>query len=275
MQDLGDGFNLDTIDANNDNLNALENDFVKMEVRFHDKVMLHDEYKIRFVYNDQNLQGLTPLSTVANGCLFTPEDGPATENKYRLRIWTVNGDQPRYGWSAKTTLNGLKGTYIVPGESYKLSDFMDPSDRRRTMYFWIEGIRPSTSSAGDEITVELDVDGDNQWGNAYKDTVKVTVISFVFLNQNLQIASFLRIGHWGSDAGLGLDGYDGANVVRNDINGTFIDNDPDRFFIEMNNPAMNQNSAAVESYNVQLATLDENGWVALAGWYWHCQCVPR
>jgi hypothetical protein len=83
-----------------------------------------------------------------------------------LRIWTKSGSQQRDQRSANDD-----GTYVVPGEAYRLSDLGGAGG---TVALWLEGI--AATSAPAEVRVQLDPDGPGPAGAIASDAALLNVI---------------------------------------------------------------------------------------------------
>jgi len=245
--DWGDGYNLDGMSGNPmqmaDDANAMEDDFVKMVFEIPAPVNLAVA-RVRVSYNDSDPAVVTINNT-------PPNRHPQAGN---LRIWTKNGNVVR----KKEKINAMPAGDFVAEGVYKASDF-GLSNAMRAVDLWLEGIRPSPTTGGDRILFEIDPDGDGPAGFQCADAVRVTVCQIELLNAAGAVTDFADVGHWGADAGAGLNGYTGANNLINGAAGVFIDTDPDRFFIRVTHAPANTNPAMVEMVQARIETLLAGG----------------
>ncbi len=274
--DFADGYNVDallnnppypTFDYVYDDENDKEDDFVKMVLEVKGPVDWATA-RVRFRYDGSDPLGVTPIGDPPYQN-FTPADG-------HLRIWTKPGNVRRDGHRIRI---GQDGDYVAPYHEqdqnpaiYPLS-LLGVTAEHPTTELWVEAVRPSTAIGADEIKVELDPNADVdaqqqpvQPDFIAADAVRFTAVEVGILDADMHPAHVLRIGHWGEDAGAGLSGYDGNNVINGPLApppppppppppGTFIERDPDRFHVRVADPRANANPAIVETVPVMISTL--------------------
>jgi len=89
--------------------------------------------------------------------------------------------------------------------------------------------------------------------------VTTTNVGVALLDGEGNKRSFLDIGHFGADRGeVELTGYTAAGDLINGAGGVFIDTDPDRFVVRINDASKNQNPGVRETIRASLATLVSN-----------------
>jgi hypothetical protein len=151
---------------------------------------------------------------------------------------------------------------------------------------WIEAIRPSGKAGDETVKVEVDPDGTGAAKFMAADQVRLTNTQLAFVSDGAgngahvvddtdPVAGFARIGHWGADTvfpagapggeGTGVDGYRPDGTVRNNAatagNGwdNFVDRDPDRFYIRVDDPTRNLDSGTPDEFLLTIGTRLESG----------------
>ena len=112
----------------------------------------------------------------------------------------------------------------------------------------------TAGEAAGKVTLTAQVESD---GVICMASFEFSIVGIEFLDAQEEEATFLNIGHWGEDVGGNqLSGYD--PVTNQVINGpnvdTFIDTDPDRFYVKVTDFAANADRDAIDTMTVTIAT---------------------
>lgn len=148
-----------------------ESNLVPLELNIDSRISL-DAATIRFEYEGwQNLPDFTPRESILhNGKEYYDYTVFKTG---AIRLWANHSD-PRTARNPKRTDAGVPGNYLAPG-SYAASKIMNGaavSGNRRSVRFWIEGVKPVGASTI-KVTVK---DNSTNPAAVYSDYVKITVI---------------------------------------------------------------------------------------------------
>ncbi|NNG00153.1 MAG: alpha/beta hydrolase [Desulfobacteraceae bacterium] len=158
IPNYAEGFGKFTVD-DDPNPNAA-GDFTPLLVQIYDNIDIK-KAKVRFTYSESDPDKMEKTDK-KDPIAYVPAPG-------KMRIWNAKANTPRLS----TDLNN-GGNFIAPGTEYKLSD-MNVIDKKVKLY--IEGISSKVQSDDDfVIAVEMDPDGDGEYGYICKDTVRVSVI---------------------------------------------------------------------------------------------------
>lgn len=164
VPDFADGFNLDGILGNEDDINSSQQ-FVPLVVEISKEVDLK-KARIRIAYDGSN---------PANAKIL-PEEPPVYEPAPGiLRIWAKPGDVER---NSEPIAQG--GDFVIPSEYSP--EQLGLTDSRRTVIWYVEGIQTSRDLADQKITIEVDPDGSgpDKYG---RDAVRLTVIDMQFITR--------------------------------------------------------------------------------------------
>jgi len=180
--------------------------------------------KIRFDYDDAALGD----SVFGGGAPYSAPEGV-------LRIWKKNGNEARDKRAANAD---PLGDYI-PSGVYTAEDLgITAPSRQVTLY--VEAIHPGT----DRIVVEIDPDGDGPTDYVVADAVRVTVQTGVeILDANKSPTDELQVAKW-------ENAFNPGPVLKDD----FIDPDPDRFYVRVEDDLKNTDPATKQTILVNLAT---------------------
>jgi hypothetical protein len=139
--------------------------------------------------------------------------------------------------------------------------------------FWVEAVWPTTYFREASLTVYHQISYRNAQG-AYvvqsfsSDPLEMTISELSIMQPYSQAgqvedAFYRAIGHWGADrSGTNeLTGYvtGPSHALINGAGGTFIDEDPDRFFVMLVRPSANEDPNIVDSVNVGVVTRSSYG----------------
>lgn len=160
VPDFADGFNLDRIPDNEDDIN-LNQRFVPLVVEISSEIDL-EQAQIRVIYNASN-----PANTV----IFTEEPLVYESAPGALRIWAQPGDTARNPEQITE-----RGDFVAPSE-YRPAH-LGLTNRNRTVTWYVEGIQTSRNLADQEIIIEVYTESEFA-----KDVVRLTIIDFQFMTQ--------------------------------------------------------------------------------------------
>lgn len=164
VPDFADGFNLDGIVGNEDDINPSQQ-FVPLVVEISRDVDM-EQARIRVIYNES-----IPADTKIHPeepSVYEPEPGS-------LRIWAQPGDTER---NAEHIARG--GDFVIPSEYHP--EQLGLTNSNRTVTWYVEGIQTSQDPGDQEIIIEVDPDGSGpaEYG---RDVVRLTVIDMQFMTQ--------------------------------------------------------------------------------------------
>jgi len=163
----------------------------------------------------------------------------------------------------------------------------------REITLYMEAVRLSTRAGDLTIKVQVDPDGPGPyWVNHTTDQIKATAVGVEFVSDRMYgdvsivpggpdddnvidntdpVMAFARIGHWGDDDNLavgrpspsdwGLTGYaldaTGTIMPINTPANTFIDVDPEKFFVRITDPSQDL-TPGPDSFNVRIGTIQRS-----------------
>jgi len=164
VPDFADGFNLDGIWGNEDDLCSSQQ-FVPLAVEIANHIDL-EQARVRVTYSE---------SVPANTMILAGEPNSYEPAPGTLRIWAQPGDVQR---NAEHIARG--GDFVIP--SVYNPSHLGFTNSNRTVTWYVEGIQTSWALADREIIVEVDPDGPGPAGYA-GDLVRLTIIDMQFMTQ--------------------------------------------------------------------------------------------
>lgn len=162
--DYGDGYNLDGIPGNEDDLNDMEDEFIAIVFDVLPPIDL-DDALVRIAYDASY-----PAAATIEG--DPPRVVPAPG---QLRIWRVSGELPRSKEVAPA------GDFVAP-QVYEASE-IGLTNANRTVTFWMEAIHVSDGAGDDRIVFEVDPDGDGP-AEYCSDAVRTTIIDLQYVTKD-------------------------------------------------------------------------------------------
>ncbi|MFC1508714.1 T9SS type A sorting domain-containing protein [Candidatus Omnitrophota bacterium] len=167
VPDFADGFNLDGILGNEDDIN-LSQQFVPLVVHIPRDIDL-EQAIIRVTYHES-----IPADVVIH-----PEEPPVYEPAPgMLRIWAQPGDVER-----NSEFITFGGDFIIASEYHP--EQLGLNHDNRTVTWYVEGIQKSTDLADQEIIIEIDPDGSGSADyELVRDVVRLTIIDIQFITKS-------------------------------------------------------------------------------------------
>jgi len=255
IPDYADGFNWDGIEGNDDDRAAFDNPetegvveraerFVPITITLPEPLDLA-KLRLQIDYDASDPGALTrDAAPTAFGLFsYTPPSGS-------LRIWTTDGDEQR----SMEPFYVEGGSYVPPryNEESEPSDpqFYGPADLEtlgfssevRSVRLYVEGIKETLADA-DRVTIRLDPDGDGPAGFIVQDALRITVNSLRILNGSMAPTLRLTVANW-----------ENSYEENGDLKFEFIEDDPERFYIQLVAPQLNTSASQFDTIGVMVAT---------------------
>jgi hypothetical protein len=175
IDDFGDGYNRDGVAGNDDDVNAAENDFIRLVLEVPAPIDLNFA-RLIFSYSASDPAALTisdaaPQYNAPNRRQLTPAPG-------NLRVWTRPGTDARNSGSVI-----LGAGHFVPSSSPPVpieASELGLSNTTRMVTLYVEGIAASSGAGQQRILVALDPDGNGAAGAIVSDAVRSTVLDVQF-----------------------------------------------------------------------------------------------